>query len=148
MELCTPGYAGKPGSFESMASVFGMLEENAAVDSTGDVHHTALGDRVGPDTIQVTSNLANRSFLALGVGERERGSFEDVETSEEVSVPCLDSLFPASVGSAETVRLKMDTQKCGPAVLGGSERVCERTDTVFLELSSVPLHGGELPPKR
>ena len=73
------------------------------------------------------------------------GSFDDVEMSEEGSVPCLDSLFPTLVGSAETVRLKVDTQKCEPAVLRGSGRVRERIDTVFLELSFIPLYDGVLP---
>ena len=145
LTLRKAGYTGRIVSFEPIGSEFEALKATAASDSKWDVRHTAIGDRDGAEILHVASNTASSSLLAPGAGMREHASFVGFEDVEDVTLARLDTLFSDLVSADEVVALKVDTQGYEQAVLNGAEAVLDRIDTVFLELSMVPLYEGEPP---
>ncbi|GAB5537196.1 MAG: FkbM family methyltransferase [Rubricoccaceae bacterium] len=139
------GFTGRIVSFEPIASVFAHLAKAAASDPAWEVHHTGLGDRDQTETLHVASNTASSSLLAPGEALREHASFIEFKDTEEVTVARLDTLFSDLVSPGDVVALKVDTQGYEQAVLNGAESVLDRINTVFLELSLVPLYDQEPP---
>lgn len=145
LSLRKAGFAGRIVSFEPIASVFTHLQSAAESDPAWEVHRTGLGERDHAELLHVASNTASSSLLAPGAALHQHASFIEFENTEEVNVARLDTLFSDLVRPDDVVALKVDTQGYEQAVLSGAESVLDRIDTVFLELSWVPLYDKEPP---
>jgi len=140
--LRTIGYAGQIDSYEPLASAFESLKATAAADSKWAVHRSAVGDKAGRLTLNVSRNSECSSVLPML--DRQIEAYPDAVYvgTEEVDVQTIDGIVEKLPSSA-SLFLKVDTQGYERNVLEGARGCLARIRGVQLELSLVPLYQGE-----
>jgi FkbM family methyltransferase len=137
------GYAGRVVSFEPLSSAFAPLCENAAGDARWETVNVALGEREGRATIHIAGNSHSSSLRPMLGAHLEAAPRSAFIGSEDVDVRRLDTIFDEHRRGARHVFLKVDTQGWEREVLAGGERALEQIVGLQLEMSLVPLYGGQ-----
>jgi FkbM family methyltransferase len=138
MEVRSFGYMGRIMSFEPLLAAYGRLERAAALDPAWDVYRVALGSAAGTARLNVASNLASSSFLAMLDAHRGAVPSVDYVSSELVSVRTLDSFSIRG-----TCSMKLDVQGYEDRVLAGAVRTMPSVRIIECELSLAELYNGQ-----
>lgn len=142
--LRAAGWTGKVVSFEPVASVHGVLANNAAGDAAWKVAPAmALGAEDGEAEITVSRETDMSSLLPLRDEILAVSPSSGAAGTEKVEVRALDSLFDDYAGADDRVFLKIDTQGFERAVLDGARNSLPRIIGLQVELSLTPLYQGE-----
>ena len=137
------GYAGRVVSFEPLSSAFALLRQSAAGDPHWETVNVALGDHDGRATIHIAGNSHSSSLRPMLGAHLEAAPRSVYVGTEEVRVRRLDTVFDEYRRGARRVYLKVDTQGWEREVLAGGDRVLEQIGGLQLEMSLVPLYGGQ-----
>ena len=142
-ELRQHGYRGEIVSFEPLEEAFAQLAAAAARDVDWTCHRMALGASGGEGRINVASNLASSSLLAMGAAHRDGApsvSFTGVET---VRLARLDDVF----ADIRPCLLKLDVQGYEGRVLDGAGETLARAVLLECELCTAELYAGQPSPR-
>jgi FkbM family methyltransferase len=138
------GYRGRIVSFEPMRDAHEALQRAAASDPAWDVaRRSAIGARCGVITINVSRNSVSSSVLEMLDAHASAAPQSHYEASEEVPLATLDSLAAEIIHPGDRPFLKIDTQGYESEVLDGASGLLRRTVGVQLEMSLIPLYGGQ-----
>jgi FkbM family methyltransferase len=137
------GYAGRVVSFEPLSSAFALLRERAAGDARWETVNVALGDHEGRATIHIAGNSHSSSLRQMLGAHLEAAPCSAYVGTEEVRVVRLDTVFDEYRREARCVYVKVDTQGFEREVLAGGARVLDQIAGLQLEMSLVPLYGGQ-----
>lgn len=138
------GYHGRVISFEPLSKAFEQLKTTASGDAHWEIHHCALGDRNGQQTINIAGNSYSSSLLEMLPAHLQSAPESAFVGQENIEVKTLDSLFPSLHRGEKNIYLKIDTQGFESQVLAGAEQSLRQIDTLQLELSLVPLYKDQL----
>jgi len=138
------GYSGRIVSFEPLRSAFSLLEQNSKSDAHWQIYNYALGDTIGTQTINVAGNSFSSSLLPMLPSHVASAPESSYVGFENVELKTLDSVFPEVRQNARNIYLKIDTQGYENRVLAGAKHSLSHISTVQMEMSLVPLYGGEL----
>jgi FkbM family methyltransferase len=137
-------YAGRIVSFEPLSSAHELLMQAASTDPLWAVHERcAIGDREGEITINIAGNNVSSSVLPMLESHTQAAPESRYIGSESVPLQRLDKLVGAYIKGSEQIYLKIDTQGFEEAALTGAADLLRNTRAVQLELSLVPLYGGQ-----
>jgi FkbM family methyltransferase len=123
-------------SFEPLSREFASISARAARDENWTTINCALGREEGRASINVFEQSVFSSFLQQS--EFGRGVHPSDVRREEVTVKCLDNLFPTLQMQGNNWMLKIDTQGFEKSVLEGAANCLPKFHVLQLELS---LHG-------
>jgi FkbM family methyltransferase len=138
------GYLGQIISFEPVASTFAELERHTSADSNWRAVRTALGQRTGEVSINVTrsSPLASLRTPLTDVPARLAEGIQ-VDRRETTTLRRLDEIFADYVTmSSPLVLLKLDTQGWDLEVLRGATGCLDKVVAIQSEVSVLPLYEG------
>jgi FkbM family methyltransferase len=143
------GYTGSILSFEPLPDAHSSLDVCAKRDPAWTVApRVALGAESGIAQINVAGNSKSSSLLPMLDQHINAAPHSATVGSTAVAVNRLDDINLPVLTSAKRPFLKIDTQGYEMPVLMGAEATLERCVGVQLEMSLVPLYGGqELYPK-
>lgn len=134
------GFAGTILSLEPGTDSFALLQRRAAADPRWLVRQVAAGRSPGSSVLNVSRNSVSSSLLEV-TGTHVAAAPESVTNrQEQVQVLPLDELTAELDGP---LWLKLDTQGFEAEVLAGAARTLDRTVVAQVELSLVPLYGGQ-----
>ena len=135
------GFAGKIYSFEPVSTTYQHLRQVSQGDPDWEVFNTALGNKVGEETINITRSSDLCSLLSPN--EFGKAAFPNIEVShrETIVMDTLDN-FLARGELARPARflLKMDTQGYDLQVFEGAENSLDRIVGLLSELSLLPIY--------
>jgi FkbM family methyltransferase len=138
------GYSGRIISFEPLEAAFKKLTIRFSSDSNWAGVQTALGENSETLTMEVAGNqLMSSSLLSMLPNHVEAEPTSAIFRTERVSVRRLDESLPPLLNGAERLFLKLDTQGFEDHVLKGATGILEKVMLLELELSLVPLYGGQ-----
>jgi len=138
------GYRGRIVSFEPLSSAFRELSTNARGHRCWQTLNLALGDFDGERTIHVAGNSESSSLLEMLPRHVSAAPHSAYVGTEAVQVRRLDSIVDELIRPAERCFLKLDVQGFERSVLNGAGTCLPRFLGVQLEMSLVPLYGGEV----
>ena len=138
------GYKRRILSFEPLSQAFKLLKANAKDDPAWSVFNYALGDIEEERVINIAGNSLSSSFLDILPSHLMSAPDSGYIGKEVIEIKTLDSVFDDLCKSAKNVYMKIDTQGFESKVLTGAAMSLSRIDTVQMEMSLVPLYGGEL----
>lgn len=138
------GYQGRIFSFEPLSSAFRTLQRNAEGSVGWEVFNCALGDANEKQQINIAGNSESSSLLAMLPSHQKAAPESGYVGTETIDVKTLDSLFGGFCKPSASFFLKIDTQGFEIKVLAGAEKSLPKIDTIQMEMSLVPLYGGEL----
>ena len=143
-ELLGAGYTGRIVSFEPLAEAHAKLRRAAAGNARWTVHERcAIGDEDGEVTINVAGNSVSSSIRPMLGQHADAAPQSRYVGVQQVPLRRLDPAAAAYVGDARNLYLKVDTQGYEAAVLRGATLLLDRARGVQLEMSLVPLYGGQ-----
>jgi FkbM family methyltransferase len=138
------GYTGRIVSFEPMRSSHEALCRAAARDPRWEVaRRAAIGAVEGNVTLNISSNLVSSSVLPMLSTHAAVAPASRYVDTEVVPVTTLDAIAPEYLRPDSVTFLKIDTQGYESEVLDGAARTLEHVLGLQLELSIVPLYGGQ-----
>ena len=133
------GYTGRIVSFEPLTEAHHKQSKIAAQDSQWTVApRMALGCASGEIEIHVSGNGVSSSVLPMLTVHEKAATYVDVE---RVPLNRLDDVCPLS--QENRVLLKIDVQGYEKAVLDGAALVLKDCQAIIIEMSLVPLYGGQ-----
>lgn len=134
------GYTGRIVSLEPLTVPFAELAQRAAMDGAWECHNVAAGERDDEVTINIASNVASSSLLAMR-DEHRRGA-PDVAyvAQEQVRLRRVDSL---ALDVLRPALLKIDVQGYEQQVLVGATNTLASVELVECELSIARLYEGQ-----
>lgn len=138
------GYRGRIVSFEPLSSAYRNLRANAWGHRRWQTVNLALGDCDGQSTIHVAGNSQSSSLLEMlprHVAAAPESAYIGTET---ITVRRLDGIIDDYCRADERLFLKLDVQGFEETVLRGATRTLDRCLGVQLEMSLIPLYGGEV----
>ena len=138
------GYTKKIVSFEPLSSAFELLTANAKNDPDWDAFNFALGDIEEQREINIAGNSLSSSLLDMLPAHMESAPESRYTDKETIEIRRLDSIFSDLCNASDNIYMKIDTQGFESKVLKGAESSLLSIDTVQIEMSLVPLYGGEL----
>lgn len=143
-ELRLYGYTGKIISFEPLQQAYRLLEQRAVGDNNWIIHpRCAIGEKSGDIEINVAANSVSSSILPmLKIHEHVVPESQYTHT-EKVQLITLDSILEKYTSFSDNLFIKIDTQGYEWVVLDGALLTLQRCRGVLLELSLVPLYGGQ-----
>jgi len=143
-ELFGSGFAGRVVSFEPLAAAHAELVRKAALQARWTAHpRSAVGAVSGEVTIHVSANSVSSSVLPMLPSHVAAAAGSQTVGSEVVAVLRLDDVAPGYLQGAKAALLKVDTQGFEWDVLDGAAQTLGVVAAVQLELSLVPLYGGQ-----
>jgi FkbM family methyltransferase len=143
-ELFGSGFSGKVVSFEPLAAAHAELTHKAARQPRWTAHaRTAIGASIGEVTIHVAANSVSSSVLPMLQSHLDAAAGSHTVASEMVPVIRLDDVAPSYLEGSKAALLKVDTQGFEWDVLDGAAQTLGCLSAVQLELSLVPLYGGQ-----
>jgi len=143
--LRSAGYRGLIVSFEPLSSARAKLKAAAGRDPLWKIaEQAALGASDGEVELNIAGNSASSSVLPMLLRHSAAAPESVYVGSERVPLRRLDDLAPAYVDDRSKTFLKIDTQGYEDKVLEGGLRTLERAIGLCVELSFVPLYGGQL----
>jgi FkbM family methyltransferase len=144
-ELRSCGYGGLIVSFEPLSAARDRLRAAAGRDPLWKIaDRAALGATDGEVDLNIAGNSASSSVLPMLSRHSDAAPESAYVGSERVPLRRLDDLVPTYVEDKSRIFLKIDTQGYEDRVLQGSPRTLERALGLCVELSFVPLYGGQL----
>lgn len=138
------GYQGRIVSLEPMGEEYAALAQGAATDARWDTIRSAAGAASGDLTIHVAGNSISSSFLPMLDSHATIAPGSTYGGDEVVPIDRLDALVGNEVAQASRPFLKIDTQGYEAAVLDGAEEVLDSVVGLEIEMSMVPLYGGQM----
>jgi FkbM family methyltransferase len=142
-ELRQHGYRGEIISFEPLEEAFAELAAAAARDVNWTCHRMALGASGGEGQINVASNLASSSLLAMGAAHRAGAPSVSITGVETVRVARLDDVL----ADDRPCLLKLDVQGYEGRVLDGAKETLTRAVLLECELCTAELYAGQTSPR-
>jgi FkbM family methyltransferase len=138
------GYNGRIVSFEPLKVAYDALIRTAAGDSLWEVaERTAIGAERGSIPLNVAGNSVSSSVLSMLASHTNAVPKSRYTGTELVQVVPLDVVAPKYFREDTVAFLKIDTQGYESQVLRGAAEMLSRVVGVQLELSLVPLYGGQ-----
>lgn len=142
-ELRSAGYRGRVISFEPLSSAHARLRTRTAHDPKWTVaERTAIGAAHGSLEIHISGNSYSSSALPMLSDHSEAAPESAYVGTETVEVHPLDDLFTPS--PSDRIFLKVDVQGYEEYVLNGAPGILGCCRAIFIEMSLVPLYGGQL----
>ncbi len=139
------GYTGAVLSFEPLADAHARLMQAAEGDATWHVApRMAIGSSIGEIEINIAGNSTSSSILPMQSLHESAAPQSRYVGSEMVPLNRLDSLVHPYIEQSKNLLLKIDTQGYEMPVLIGAEALLPRINGIQLELSLVPLYGGQV----
>lgn len=138
------GYRGRVVSFEPLSSAYAKLTEASRADEAWELHpRGAIGDHDGEIAIHIAGNNVSSSVLPMLDSHAQAAPESRYIGDEVVPIRQLDNVFGSYRGKSQSVYLKVDTQGYEAAVLRGATQTLAACRAVQLELSLLPLYGGQ-----
>jgi FkbM family methyltransferase len=138
------GYRERIVSFEPMKAAHDALSAAAAKDHLWEVaKRAALGAEHGSITVNVAGNSVSSSILPMLASHVSAAPQSTYSGTEFVPLVPLDAVATQYFREDSVAFLKIDTQGYESQVLQGAEETLKRVVGVQLELSLVPLYGGQ-----
>lgn len=138
------GYTKRIYSFEPLGSAFELLKKNSEGDINWDVFNIALGDKEDTQEINIAGNSCSSSLLDMLPSHLKLAPDSRYIGRETIEVKTVDAIFDDLCKSTNSVYMKIDTQGYESAVLRGAEKSLMQINTIQMEMSLLPLYGGEL----
>jgi FkbM family methyltransferase len=143
-EIRQCGYAGKIVSFEPLSQAHAELLQTSAGDPMWDAYpRCALGDHNGEVEINIAGNSQSSSILPMLESHRSAAPESEYQGKEIVPIKTLDAIAGQYLKDARAPFLKIDTQGFEWQVLDGARDTLPHIKGVLVELSLVPLYGGQ-----
>ena len=143
-ELFGSNFPGRVVSFEPLAAAHAELARKAERYPRWTVHpRVAVGAASGEVTVNVAANSVSSSVLPMLQSHVNAAPGSQTIGSEFVSVIRLDDVSAAYLLGSKAAMLKVDTQGFEWDVLDGAASTLAKVAAVQLELSLVPLYGGQ-----
>ena len=141
MRAC--GYTGRVVSFEPLPDAYAKLKASSAPDPLWITVNSAVGDRDGVVTMNISQNSYSSSILNML--PRHLESAPDSRFVGKVGAPVcrVDTIFNQYCRANDRVFLKIDTQGYDRKVIEGCSESLKRIVGFQLELSLAPLYEGE-----
>ena len=138
------GYAGRIVSFEPLSQAHGELLQSGEGDRMREVYpRCALGDHIGEVEINIAGNSVSSSILPMLESHRSAAPESANLGKEAVPIKTLDAIAGQYLKDARSAFLKIDTQGFEWQVLDGARDTLPHIKGVLVELSLVPLYGGQ-----
>jgi FkbM family methyltransferase len=137
------GFTGRIVSLEPLNDAFDKLSLRAQADASWSVERAAVSDQVGTLTINVAGNSVSSSVLPMLDRHAAAAPASRYVATEDVPATTVDELVVRHSINPETTLLKVDVQGYEQTVLHGAAKTLDRFGAVRLELSLVPLYGGQ-----
>lgn len=139
------GYGGTILSFEPVKQLADACRKLAQQDPDWHIFETALGDRDGRATMNVTERDTFSSFLNPLESElvkRRFAKFMTISAKVEVEIRSVDAVLPELMNRYKFARpfLKMDTQGFDLAVMNGASDSLKLIPALQTELSILPIY--------
>jgi FkbM family methyltransferase len=143
-EIREYGYTGKIVSFEPLSSAHSVLLQSAAADSMWDAYpRCAIGNKNGEAEINIAGNSESSSILPMLVSHLSASPESAYQGKEIVPIKKLDDVAAQYLKDARAPFLKIDTQGFEWHVLDGAHDTLPYIKGILVELSLVPLYGGQ-----
>lgn len=142
-QLRKEGYQGRIVSFEPLSAAYRALSEAATGDTAWETHHCALGRTPGTAQINVAGNSWSSSLLPMLPSHSDAAPESVYVGQETIEVRRLDDVVPGLCPPESAIFMKVDTQGFTMEVLQGAQSSLARIVALQVELSLVPLYGGE-----
>ena len=138
-------FTGRIVSFEPMKAAHERLSAEARKDPLWDVApRAAIGAQEGTVSVNIARNSVSSSVLPMLSTHLQAAPGSQYTDTETVPLTTLDALAPGYFPEESIAFLKVDTQGYESEVLKGAPRTLSRVIGVQLELSLIPLYGGQL----
>jgi len=134
------GYTGRILSFEPMSAAFKELVATTECEA----FNYALGDVNEQREINIAQNSYSSSLLDMLPAHLNAAPDSQYVGKETVTVKTLDSVFDELCAASKNIYMKIDTQGFESNVLKGAERSLPRIGMIQMEMSLVPLYGGQM----
>jgi FkbM family methyltransferase len=143
-EIRECGYTGRIVSFEPLSSAHGLLLQSIAGDSMWDAYpRCAIGDHNGEAEINISGNSESSSILPMLESHLSASPESAYQGKETVPIKKLDDVAAQYLKDARAPFLKIDTQGFEWHVLDGACDILPSIKGILVELSLVPLYGGQ-----
>ena len=143
-EIRQGGYTGKIVSFEPLSKAHSELLSSSAMDYMWEAHpRCALGDHNGEIEINIAGNSFSSSILPMLESHRSAAPESAYEGKERAPIKTLDAVAGQYLKDAQAPFLKIDTQGFEWLVLDGARDTLPQIKGILVELSLVPLYGGQ-----
>lgn len=142
--LRAAGYRDRIVSFEPLPEAHAELLKASARDELWEVApRSAIADSAGQAILNVAGNSVSSSLSTMHAAHAEAAPTSRYVRAETVATERLDTAAKAYVAGASAF-IKIDTQGHEHRVLDGATGIMEAVRGVQLELSFVPLYGGQV----
>ena len=143
-EIRQCGYAGRIVSFEPLSQAHGQLLQSSEGDSMWEAYpRCALGDHDGEVDINIAGNSESSSILPMLESHLSAAPESAYEGKEIAPIKTLDAVAGQYLKDAQAPFLKIDTQGFDWLVLDGARDTLPQIKGILVELSLVPLYGGQ-----
>lgn len=143
-EIRRGGYTGNIVSFEPLSDAHGKLLLASDRDAKWDAYpRCALGDHNGEVEINIAGNSYSSSILPMLESHRNAAPESAYQGKEIAPIKTLDAVAGQCLKGARAPFLKIDTQGFEWQVLDGAPDTLPQIKGVMVELSLVPLYGGQ-----
>jgi FkbM family methyltransferase len=138
------GYAGRIVSFEPLRSAHAeLLAASASVHAWEVAPRTAVGDASGTVELNLAANSVSSSVLPMLDRHVSAAPASGYVASEWAPLETLDRLAAHHLRDSTASFIKIDTQGYEEKVLDGAKELLGLVRGVQLEMSLVPLYGGQ-----
>lgn len=138
------GYRGRIVSFEPLSSAHAVLvAASANVDAWSVAPRTAVGDAAGTVQLNLAANSVSSSVLPMLDRHASAAPASAYVAWESAPLDTLDRLATPYLSEASVSFVKIDTQGYEEKVLDGAPDLLTHACGVQLEMSLVPLYGGQ-----
>jgi FkbM family methyltransferase len=138
------GYSGRIVSFEPLSRAHLELQQSCSKDTLWDAYpRCALGDHNGEVEINIAGNSESSSILPMLELHRTAAPDSAYQGNEIVEIKTLDEVAGQYLKDARATFLKIDTQGFEWQVLDGARKTLPHIKGILVELSLVPLYGGQ-----
>lgn len=138
------GYRGEIISFEPLSQAYSELTGRVISDPDWIIApRQALGAVDGEISINIAGNSASSSVLPMLERHRAVAPYSAYVSTELVKLSRLDTVAQSYLKGKSSGLLKIDTQGYEKEVIVGAQGVMHHFSAIQLELSLVPLYGGQ-----
>jgi FkbM family methyltransferase len=139
------GYRGKVVSFEPLLSAYEQLLKRSRKDRHWIIApRTAIGERTGEITLQISGNSQSSSVLNMLDAHICSAPESAYVGEQQVAMHRLDEIARSHVDAARSSYLKIDVQGYESQVLDGASGILPRITGIQIELSLVPLYDRQM----